>query len=87
MRNLSLLFFLLTFLRFAETLPVHILLLFKISRKLSQKQSSENFGKTKRRLWKDSYSVKAAFFQFPTKSWGVVYILRIKAYSDKTWVK
>ena len=27
------------------------------------------------------------FFQFPSKSRGVVYILSIKAYSDKTWVK
>ena len=43
--------------------------------------------------WSDYRHVRAkgnkgmGVFQFPSKSRGVVYILRIKAYSNKTWVK
>ena len=56
MRNLLLLVFLLTFLRFAETFASSYFITIYDIEKIVTKKSSENFGITKRRLWKDSYS-------------------------------
>ena len=59
----------------------------KSARKVPPVVSNRNDGRMLTDLHSLLKEIKAwVFSQFPSKSWGVFYILRIKAYSDKTWV-